>query len=282
MKKIALPETPHSIQKGVPLKLVLDRLAVTQLANNLQAVYSPFMKDDFIENVIQKIEPLTLKERGSMIAAAMRNHLPNNYTKAISILIKSLTPPLERTDKLGLSGLFYMPHVSFVALYGLDIDYNKNIDPFDVSMKAQYELTKRFSSEFSIREFLITRPERTFGVLNEWIYNSNPHVRRLCSEGTRPRLPWAKKIQSLVIDPSPSFRILEELKNDPDLYVRRSVANHVGDIAKDNLEIALIMCESWLSDLSNELKWVIRHALRHPAKKGNKDALKIRALAKKN
>ncbi len=281
MKEIRLPEAPHSIQKGVPLKLVLDKAAVNQLAINLKAVDSHFNKTDFIEKVMQNIEPLALKERGVFIAKVLREYLPDNYSDAISILLRSLTPPLKRTDDLGLSGLFYMPHVSFVAMYGLDKEYNNNRDPFDISMKAQYELTKRFSSEFSIREFLVAQPERTFDILYKWMNDSDPHVRRLCSEGTRPRLPWAQKIQSLVVDPSPSFRILENLKNDVDLYVRRSVANHVGDIAKDNLETALEMCEAWLIDSSNELKWVIRHALRHPAKKGNKDALRIRTLAMK-
>jgi 3-methyladenine DNA glycosylase AlkC len=88
------------------------------------------------------------------------------------------------------------------------------------------------------------------------------------------------KIDSLVKDPSPTIPILEQLKNDPDLYVRRSVANHVGDIAKDNIELALELCEKWLKNASPELKWVIRHALRNPVKKGNKKAIEIRKAAK--
>lgn len=234
-----------------------------------------------MKRVLQDIEPLALKERGVLIAKVLREFLPNNYSEAIEILLNSLTPQLAKTDDFGLSGLFYMPHVSFVALYGLDTKNNNNIDPFYTSMRAQYEITKRFSSEFSIRSFIIDQQEQTFDVLYEWMYDPDPHVRRLCSEGTRPRLPWAQKIQSLVIDPSPSFRILDVLKDDADLYVRRSVANHIGDIAKDHLETALEICEQWLPNASNELKWVIRHALRYPAKKENKNALKIRAMAKK-
>ena len=108
----------------------------------------------------------------------------------------------------------------------------------------------------------------------------DPHVRRLCSEGTRPRLPWAPKIPSLIDNPDPSIPILEELKDDLDLYVRRRVANHVGDIAKDNLDIALQLCEAWLTQASKERKWVIRHALRHPDKKGIKAASDLRKAAK--
>jgi len=281
MTKLALPDTPHSIQKGVPLKLVLDKAAVNQLASNLSSVYNGFKGKKFVDKVMSEIDPLALKERGLFIAKVLKEYLPTNYSESIEVLLQSLTPPIEDTDNLGLSGMFYLPHVSFVALYGLDPGYNDGKDPFDVSMNAQYELTKRFTSEFSIREFLVAHPERTFEVLHQWKNDRDPHVRRLCSEGTRPRLPWASKIQYLVDDPSPSIPILEHLKNDDDLYVRRSVANHVGDIAKDHLDLALSLCSSWLPDSTNELKWVIRHALRHPAKKGNKATLRIKEKAKK-
>ncbi len=280
MKELKLPEAPNSIQKGVPLKQVLDKAAITQLRENLQITFKDFNKEKFVQDALSGIEELTLKERGSWIAEAMKKYLPNNYTKSAEIILDSLTPPLKETSNLGLSGMFYMPHVSFVAQYGLDTEYNDGLDPFDISMKLQFELTKRFTSEFSIRYFIIDQPDRTFSILYDWMKDADPHVRRLCSEGARPRLPWAPKIADLVKDPSPSIPILEELKNDPDLYVRRSVANHVGDIAKDNLEIALNLCESWLNGASKELKWVIRHALRHPAKKEISEALELRKKAK--
>ena len=275
-----LPKAASSIQKGVPLKLVLDRPAVTQLGANLHLVYPDFSKKKFVEQTMADLEPLTLKERGNRIAIGLKDFLPNIYSEAIEVLLKSLTPPLTETSDLGLSGMFYMPHVSFVEQFGLDKEYNGGSDPFDVSMKAQYELTKRFTSEFSIRPFIIEQPERTFDVLYNWMNDPDPHVRRLTSEGTRPRLPWAQKIHSLAKDPTPSLSILEKLKDDENLYVRRSVANHVGDIAKDNLELALNLCADWLKGASKERKWVIRHALRHPSKKGNERALEIRIKAK--
>ena len=101
-------------------------------------------------------------------------------------MLRSLTPPLTRTDDLGLGVFFYLPHVSFVAAYGLDAEHNAGRDPFEVSMTAQYELTRRFSAEFSMRPFLILWPERTLARLMEWMHDADPHVRRLCSEGTRP------------------------------------------------------------------------------------------------
>ena len=147
-------------------------------------------------------------------------------------------------------------------------------------MKAQYELTQRFSAEFSIRPFLIHAQKRSLARLLEWTSDANPHVRRLCSEGTRPRLPWAIRIQAFIENPAPALPILERLKDDQDLYVRRSVANHVGDIAKDHPELVYAMCERWLVNSSSERRWLIRHALRHPAKKGDITALKLRAAAK--
>jgi 3-methyladenine DNA glycosylase AlkC len=279
--KIELPEAPSSIQKGVPLTTVLDRPAVEQLAINLTVIHVSFDRESFVKSVMAEIEPLALKERGGLIARKMKEHLPGNYAEAIEILIKSLTPPLTETENLGLSGMFYMPHIAFIEAYGLDIDYNGGEDPFDVSIKAQYELTRRFTAEFSIRPFIIDQPDRTFKVLYQWMKDPDPHVRRLCSEGTRPRLPWAQKIPLLIKDPGPSLPILNLLKADPDLYVRRSVANHVGDIAKDHLDLALDLCEQWLLNSNNELKWVIRHALRHPSKKGNERALDLRLRAKK-
>lgn len=117
-------------------------------------------------------------------------------------------------------------------------------------------------------------------MLNSWAADPDPRVRRLCSEGTRPRLPWGLRIPSLIANPQPVLPLLERLKDDPSLYVRRSVANHLGDIAKDHPEWVFQLCDRWLSGASNDRKWLIRHALRYPAKQGNAAALAIRASAK--
>ena len=280
MTKPKLHKAPNSIQKGVPLKMVLDKDAIFQLAENLFLVHPSFDRNAFIKEAMKGIEPLSLTQRSEHIAEALRDHLPVNYSEAIEVILASLTPPLEKTDDNGLAPMFYMPHCNYIAKYGVDAKFNNNADPFDVSMKAQYEITQRFTAEFSIRSFIINNEERTLNVLFKWMKDKNPHVRRLCSEGTRPRLPWATKISSFIKDPSPTLPILEALKNDPELYVRRSVANHIGDIAKDHLDMALSLCEQWSGNASDELKWVIRHALRHPAKKENPRALEIRKAAK--
>ncbi len=280
MKTPLLPPAPNSIQKGIPLTSVLERPAIEQLAANLSIGDADFKADGFIKMSCEGLEPLSIKERAAHIAEAMKAFLPRPYSKAIQVILASLTPARKETTDLGMAVMFYMPHTSYIEKNGLDLDYNDGKDPFDVSMTAQYELTKRFTSEFSIRPFIIDQPVRTFEVLYTWMKDPDPHVRRLCSEGSRPRLPWAQKIDALVKDPQPSLRILEELKDDADLYVRRSVANHVGDIAKDHLELALQLCENWLEGASKERKWVIRHALRNPDKKGITEASQLRSKAK--
>jgi len=277
---LQIPEAPNSIQKGVPLKMTLDRPAVECTAANFHYVDNSFDQKAFIKDAMHGIEELGITQRSAHIARAMRTHLPENYSEALEIISKALTPALTKTEDNGLAPLFYMPHCSYIAEYGVDPKFNNGIDPFDASIAAQYELTKRFTCEFSIRPFIAADEKRTMKVLYKWMKDKDPHVRRLCSEGTRPRLPWAKKIDSFVKDPTPSLKILEALKNDPNLYVRRSVANHVGDIAKDHIELAMDLCESWLDDASPELKWVIRHAVRNPFKKGNERAIALRKAAK--
>ena len=274
-----LPPAPHSIQKGSSLGDLLDRDAIECLAHNILLVHPKFDGDSFRRAALGGLKPLAILQRGKHLARALREHLPERYEDAINILIRSLTPPMSQTDDLGLAVFFYLPHVSFVAAYGLDAEGNDGRDPFEVSMKAQYELTRRFSAEFSMRPFLIRWPERTLARLMEWTRDPDPHVRRLCSEGARPRLPWAMRIPAFVTDPTPVLPILEALKDDVDLYVRRSVANHIGDIAKDHPALAFEICERWLTGASAERKWMIRHAVRHPAKKGVKAALRLRKLA---
>lgn len=275
-----IPSASKSIQKGTPLKQVLGPEAIECLAHNVRLVDASFDVGSFVQGALDGLEPLGIIERGQHIARALRQQLPARYATAVQVLLDSLTPPLSQTEGIGLEVFFYLPHVCFVAQFGLDAIGNDGEDPFGVSMHAQHELTRRFSAEFSMRPFLIQQQTRTLSQLLEWTRDPDPHVRRLCSEGTRPRLPWAARIPAFVTDPAPVLPILEALKDDRELYVRRSVANHLGDIAKDHPEMVFEICERWLRHSSCDLKWVIRHALRHPAKCGNKMALKLRAAAR--
>lgn len=215
-----LPPAPRSIQKGSSLGDLLDVPAIECLVHNISLVHPKFDGDSFRRTAMDGLKPLAILQRGQHLARALREHLPERYEDAVKILIRSLTPPMSQTADLGLAVFFYLPHVSFVATYGLDAEHNGGRDPFEISMKAQYELTRRFSAEFSMRPYLIKWPERTLARLMEWTRDADPHVRRLCSEGARPRLPWAMRIPAFVKDPAPVLPILEALKDDADLYVR--------------------------------------------------------------
>ena len=279
MTQFRLPVAPRSIQKDNPIKFLLDREAVDCLAHNIGLVHASFDAEAFKQLALTNIDPLGFMDRSAHIAAALKATLPAKFSDATEILLNTLTPPNVHTERLGLSVFFYLPHTRFVAEYGRDAQHNGGEDPFDIAMRAQYELTRRFTAEFSIRPFLIHDFERTLNQLTLWLDDPDPHVRRLCSEGCRSRLPWGARIPQLIADPTPVLPILETLKNDPSLYVRRSVANHLGDIAKDHPELAFNVCERWLTNADKDLKWVIRHAVRHPAKQGNSTAIALRKAA---
>jgi 3-methyladenine DNA glycosylase AlkC len=272
---------PSSIQHGVPLKELMDRKLVVLIGQSLAEVVPGFDVRRFQTRAVRDLDKLELKERALSIAQAMAEQMPAAFDELSPLLIKSLGPPLEATDGNGLAPFFYFPHTHLIAAYG--------VSSFDSGMAANYEITKRFTAEFSIRPFLIQHRSKCLKVLKRWARDDNAHVRRLVSEGTRPRLPWAMRLPEFQADPNLSLPLLELLKDDSELYVRRSVANHLGDIAKDHLELALDVCEEWLKELKptndeavvENRRWIVRHAVRHPAKKGNARAITIRELASK-
>lgn len=276
-----IPDAPRAITKGIPLKLLINDRSIECLAFNILYVYRQFDVDAFCIRAKTGLEPLSLMERGKHVSQALRAHLPENYSKAVSILMDSFPPEEAFSEEFGLSGFFYLPHSFFISEYGLDKANNGGEDPFDRSMDAMFKLTKHFTAEFAIRPFLIAQQDRTLSVLEKRLNDQCPNIRRLCTEGTRPKLPWCKRIQSFVKDPRPTLPFLNALKDDESLFVRRSVANHLGDIAKDHPQLVFTLCEGWLEQgASTEVKWVIRHALRYPAKKKNPQALALRVAAK--
>jgi len=279
MTQFRIPTAPRSIQKDQPIKFLLDSETIDCLAHNIGLLHSSFDALAFKQLALTNIAPLGFMDRSAHIAAALKATLPAKFSEATEILLNTLTPPNVHTERLGLSVFFYLPHTRFIADYGRDPQHNGGEDPFEAAMRAQYELTRRFTAEFSIRPFLIHDFERTLSQLLLWLNDPDPHVRRLCSEGCRSRLPWGARIPQLIADPTPVLPILEALKNDPSLYVRRSVANHLGDIAKDHPAVAFEVCERWLTNADKDLKWVIRHAVRHPAKQGHATAIALRKAA---
>jgi 3-methyladenine DNA glycosylase AlkC len=206
-----------------------------------------------------------LMPRGRHIAQAMHRHLPADFPQAVDVLLASLRHPVDRAAAGGMANFIFMPHCFFVAEHGLG--------HFEDAMRAQHALTQRFTAEFSIRPFLIHHRAQTLERLQQWASDPSEHVRRLVSEGSRPRLPWAPRLPAFQADPSPTLVLLEMLKDDPSLYVRRSVANHLNDIGKDNPQVLAEVAARWMKNASPERAWIVRHALRWAVKQGQPWAL---------
>lgn len=238
-----------------------------KLATDILAVYSAFDQSAFVEQVATQVEGLELKARVAIIAAALQDHLPAIYLEALEILVAILGPEIPRDEGMFDEGFYYMPVAYFVEVYGLD--------HFDQSMTALYEITKRHTAEFAIRPFLRREQARTLALLHQWVDDESFHVRRLVSEGTRPRLPWGPRLPAFIKDPSPVLPLLEKLKNDSSAYVRRSVANHLNDITKDHSDLVIERLTQWQAEATPETEWITRHALRGLVKQGHPDALAL-------
>lgn len=243
-----------------PLKNQFGLEVPEAIARMLRAVHPSFAREAFLREVAQGYDTLALMPRGRHIARALRQHLPAEFPVALDILLASMDQPSGRTPGGSLDSFLFMPHSCFVAEFGLD--------HFEDSMRAQHAITQRFTAEFSIRPFLIRHPQATLERLALWAHDPSEHVRRLVSEGTRPRLPWAARLPAFQSDPSPVLALLELLRDDPSPYVRRSVANNLNDIGKDHPAMLATLARRWLCDASPERAWVVRHALRWAVKQG--------------
>ncbi|VAW82053.1 DNA alkylation repair enzyme [hydrothermal vent metagenome] len=258
-----------------PLKNSFGPDIPVKIATMIKAVYKQFDSKAFVVDALAVYDELELMQRGKVIAQAMHSHLPSSYIKAIQILTQSLPPINDSLNGAGqvnedngsMAQFIYMPHAFYVVLYGMEY--------FEQSMQAQYEITQRFTAEFSIRGFIERYPQQTLKQLKQWAVDPSMHVRRLVSEGTRPRLPWAQRLPEFQKNPEPVLHLLEMLKDDPELYVRRSVANNLNDIAKDNPKLVIKTLKRWSLSATAEREWLIRHALRTLVKAGNKEALAI-------
>ena len=258
------------------LKSFFSPALVRRLADDIARVMPSFATRAFIAQATRGLEALELLDRGKHIARVLAAHLPANFPSAIDVLLRSLGP-VHASDELlglGMAPFYYYPHTIFVAERGLE--------HFDLAMHAQYELTQRFTCEGSIRPFIARDPERVFAVLRAWTADASPHVRRLVSEGTRLRLPWAQRVAWLDANPERVIALLEFLKDDPATLVRRSVANNLNDLSKTHPELMLRTCESWLTTSATaERRKLVEHALRTAVKRGEPRALALLGFGKK-
>jgi 3-methyladenine DNA glycosylase AlkC len=249
------------------LKHFFDESIVRGIAHELARVYPKLPAPAFVDACMEKLSTLSLTGRAWHIADVMHGFLPTSYREAVSVLLDSLGDELQKPGGNTMAPFRYLPHVFYVQKYGLN--------DFEVSMRAQYELTQRFTAEWSIRAFLVRYPEETYARLLQWAGDDNMHVRRLVSEGTRPRLPWAPRLKEFQKNPKPVIQLLELLKDDPALYVRRSVANNLNDIGKDHPDRVVAVCRRWLAGAPPNRTWIVRHALRSLVKKAHPGALAL-------
>jgi 3-methyladenine DNA glycosylase AlkC len=238
-----------------------------EIAGMIARVYPVFDREAFTAACLDGFDELELTPRARHIARALKVFLPVDPAQAMEVLVASLGPPIGESDLSGMGPFIYLPHVFFVAEHGLE--------HFEDAMHAQYELTQRFTAEFSIRAYLDRYPDRTLAQLRRWAGDSSVHVRRLVSEGTRPRLPWAPRLERFRHDPGPVIDLLELLKDDPEEYVRRSVANNLNDISKDHPELVVAIARRWWSDSDHNRRRLVRHALRTVVKQGDAGALAV-------
>lgn len=247
-------------------KHALDRAAVKRIATLLEGVEPRFERSRFVRRANEGLEGLELKARVSHIIAALKDALPTDPQEAVAAVVEA--GRIWRADPASERFVFAAwPLVDFVGAHGLD--------DFDGSMDALRELTSLFSAEFAIRAFIVADDERALALLKGWTEDPSEHVRRLVSEGTRPRLPWGVRLKRFVEDPTRGLELLEALRDDPSEYVRRSVANHLNDVTKDHPERALDVCERWAHGASPERMGIVKHAARGLVKAGHPRALAL-------
>lgn len=240
------------------LKEIFNASRFRHIAEQTSAVHPAFDAKRFLSFALPGLEELTLLQRLRRMTESLHATLPSDYRKTLEIL-RQLAPRIQHNFVS-----IVLP--DYVALYGLE--------DFEASMKALKFFTVFGSSEFAVREFLRRDLSRTLAVMEEWSRDPDEHVRRLASEGCRPRLPWSFRLELLIADPSPVAPILENLKADPSLYVRKSVANHLNDITKDHPSWVLDRLKNWSIE-NPHTAWIAKRALRTLIKRGDRRALAL-------
>ncbi len=253
-----------------PFKNLFNPEMIAQMGGHLARANPEFDAHAFVQLATSGLDALELKERSNLIRDALTKTLPADFAKACETMTRSLHPTDTQEkgnemDSKGIAGWAIMPMADYVAEHGLN--------DLDTSFATLKELTKRLTSEFAIRPFFIHAPDETLKTVQTWANDPNLHVRRLASEGSRPRLPWGLRLHDFVDDPKPILTILETLKDDPEEYVRRSVANNLNDIAKDHPDLVAGIANTWLKGASRDRTRLVKHACRSLIKEGHKGTL---------
>ncbi|MDT8859676.1 DNA alkylation repair protein [Alkalihalobacillus sp. MEB130] len=241
------------------LKDIYNEVFVSSLGESIIKQFPQFEHEQLMQLTFKEDWPeLALKQRMRRITEALYETLPKDYLKALAILHQ-----VEPSIKEGLRGIVFPDYVS---KYGLA--------NWESSLQALETFTQYSTSEFAVRPFLLTDPERMLQQFMRWSRHNNEHVRRLASEGARPRLPWGLSIPLLKQNPSLVLPILENLKQDDSIYVRKSVANNLNDISKTHPELVRTIAKQWFGK-HPYTDWIVKHACRTLLKQGDSDVLSI-------
>ncbi len=254
-----------------PFKNKINEDLLRQIADATNKVQPDFKAELFIRDAQENLHKMELKARVDHVAKVWRSYLPDDYRQAIQIVLATLPPAFEAASGWGDTVFITWIHSQLVQVFGLD--------HLMLSLNAMVEITQRGSCEFAVRPYLKKYPKETYLFLQSKLSHPSSHVRRWISEGTRPRLPWGEKLDHAVSDPTPNIELLKALRYDRSKYVQTSVANHLGDIAKDHPDIAINLAAAWISEGFEHADWIAKRALRHLIKQGNKGALKILGYA---
>lgn len=254
-----------------PLTRFLDANALDTLGQWLATALPRASARRFVAVCRHQIIDLSLFARVDYIADALNEVLPRDTEEAIVILLNMIPPGREAPGYGSYSGLIMLPITRYVSRYALAFP--------DLALGALAEMTKRFTSEFDVRPFVERYPQKSLAAARLWAKDANLHVRRLASEGLRPRLPWARHLNHFKLNPTPLIDLLSLLVDDESVYVRKSVANCMADILKDNRTIGCSTLEHWGASETPQRRWIIRRALRFSRSKGIPCSDKLRYLS---
>lgn len=241
---------------------------IRQLALRLKAVYPSFQTDDFVGDIMDETwDGLALKARMRKTTVHLGKYLPTDYAQALAVLDQVVVgyPP-------GFYDFALMCFPDFVEVYGQDACH------WDLSIAALERYTPFSTSEFAVRPFIINDEERMMRQMAVWARHDNAHVRRLASEGCRPQLPWGQALNCFKKDPLPVLAVLELLKADPSLYVRKSVANNLNDISKTHPALIVKTARNWYGE-NAYTDWIVKHGCRTLLKRGNREVLSLFGFA---
>lgn len=251
-----------------PFKNLINAEVVQAIGHHLQRVDAGLDRRGFEARALAGLDALELKARVLQVADALVATLPADVDRAAGLLEASLGPPgagddlsALRTSERGLAGWAVWPLTEAIARLAIDAP--------ERGLAALHAMTQRLTAEFAIRPFIVRHPALCFATLARWVRDPSAHVRRLVSEGSRPRLPWGLRLQALVLDPTPTLPLLAALQDDPSEYVRRSVANHLNDIAKDHPARVAEWLVRHLPEAPAERRALLRHASRTLIKQGD-------------